>query len=253
MSTPRDVISSAMGQFAPVPHALIDDPELGDREIGCYAALMKHAAAGEWRAFPGIARLSRILKCGRDRVLRSVTNLEHAGWLQVQRTTGQGNRYFLMAAKADQSTQPTGPVDSADGYQSAQPTLTRANVSRANEPTAPNGAAPRFPSREFTERWQIHAGKDYKLTPADYSLAKQDVHAHGLEQLATAMQSYWEGDHWYTRDGHSYRGFHTHLGELLNNKPRLVRTVSRCPSCGSVARSWTGSQWHCLNCGREYE
>ena len=93
--------------FARVWHDLIMDDDLGDREIGCYAALMKHADFVERNAYPGIDRLALILKCSRTRVIESIKALE-ANWIDVQRTQGEGNHYHLRSSRRQ-------PVQSVDG------------------------------------------------------------------------------------------------------------------------------------------
>ena len=91
-----------MGKFAIIPHAIIKDENINSFDLAVYIVLMKHINHKNRIAFPGLKTICDLTKCSKDRVIKSIVNLELQQWLRVKRVAGEVNIYELIVRK-DQS------------------------------------------------------------------------------------------------------------------------------------------------------
>lgn len=87
--------------FAQLPHDLIDDPDLRQREIAVYAVLMRHSdfASAQQRhhlgADPGAHTIARKAGMSRRTFHKARATLEEKGWLSYWQRAGQSPLYIL--------------------------------------------------------------------------------------------------------------------------------------------------------------
>ncbi len=85
----------AAGGFTQVPNFILKNPELSSNAKVAYSLLLSYAWHFD-RVFPGQERMAKDMGTSQPTVTRSITELEHTGYLEVQRR-GQGltNIYVL--------------------------------------------------------------------------------------------------------------------------------------------------------------
>lgn len=96
MSNPTITDKREKFPYVTIKHALIDACILDSFEMALYVALSRYVNYQTGLAFPSHSRLQKMLQCGKNRLLKSISGLEEKGLLEVHRTAGEVNHYDLL-------------------------------------------------------------------------------------------------------------------------------------------------------------
>ena len=110
-----------MGRFVAIPEGfLCDDISLLSKMI--YTTMMAFTDK-DFKAFPSMETIAKILRTSRPTVIKGVEELEKSGWISVKRSVGGHNIYQLKTAKKGEKSCQISDFTSKDSLQGSKNSL----------------------------------------------------------------------------------------------------------------------------------
>ena len=136
--------------FARVPKSIVYHPELSGNDVRVYATLSERAGSKR-STWPSVRRISQDIGVSTTTVQRSLDKLEGLGLIEVERSGGRVNRYFLpLVGTVSENDTPPDPV-----YQKMTRTVseTDTELDQGTRTTSPNGEVRAELFEAFYEFW----------------------------------------------------------------------------------------------------
>tara|TARA_R100000808_G_scaffold502_2_gene2548 strand:- start:5313 stop:6053 length:741 start_codon:yes stop_codon:yes gene_type:complete len=238
-----------MGKFVTIPHAIINDNNINSYDLAVYVVLMKHIKSNNRLVFPGLKTIANLTKCSRDRVIKSIVNLELQKWLKVDRKAGGVNTYHLIvnqnqsiSATTTSRSERLPPVDVVDPKKNN------------NKKNIYNDIADEVFEYLINKSGRSRLRKTKNSLLPIIKALKNKYSKEDLFHIIKVKCSEWKNDDVFKKYLHPSTLFaNRNIDKYLSQEVSQEKTIKDvvCKNCGSKSFIGSGDRRRCLKCEKK--